>query len=70
MTIRICVLGASNVGKTQLVNRIVNNSFSPVYVRTTEKEVYRVLYETDLESGADLEQYRMVEIHDMSPVDH
>lgn len=28
---RICVLGPSFVGKTQIINRFVNNSFSPYY---------------------------------------
>ena len=30
-TIRIAVLGPSFVGKTQIVNRIVNNNFFPHY---------------------------------------
>lgn len=31
---RICVLGPSFVGKTQLINRFVNNSFSHYYEPT------------------------------------
>ena len=30
-TYRLCVLGPSFVGKTQIINRFINNSFSPYY---------------------------------------
>jgi len=31
---RLCVVGPSFVGKTQLVNRFINNGFSPYYEPT------------------------------------
>ena len=49
-TIRVAVLGASRVGKTQIINRIVNNAFSPVYEQTEEKEEYKVLINLDQSS--------------------
>lgn len=42
--IRICVLGPSFVGKTQLVNRFVNSSFYGEYLPTEEVQTYRALY--------------------------
>lgn len=38
---RICVIGASYVGKTQLINRFVNNNFSSYYEPTAECQIYR-----------------------------
>ena len=43
-TTRICVLGPSFVGKTQIVNRLVNNHFYPQYIETTEVETYKIYY--------------------------
>jgi len=47
---RICVLGPSFVGKTQLINRFINNGFSPYYDPTTQAQIYRrafSLFDTD-----------------------
>lgn len=41
---RICVLGPSYVGKTQLVNRFLNNSFTGYYEPTEHEQVYRRAY--------------------------
>lgn len=38
---RICVLGPSFVGKTQLINRFMNNSFSAYYEPTMRIAKYR-----------------------------
>jgi len=40
-TYRLCVLGPSFVGKTQLINRFINNSFSPYYDPTLRARVYK-----------------------------
>lgn len=41
---RVCVLGPSFVGKSSLVNRIVNNSFYADYFPTTNVQKYRLTY--------------------------
>jgi GTPase SAR1 family protein len=38
---RICVLGPSFVGKSSIVNRFVNNQFSPYYEPTLKAMYYR-----------------------------
>jgi GTPase SAR1 family protein len=38
---RICILGPSFVGKTSIINRFVNNSFSPYYESTLNMMIYR-----------------------------
>lgn len=40
-TYRIAVLGPSFVGKTQLINRFINNCFSPYYDPTLHANVYK-----------------------------
>ena len=67
-TIRIAVLGATNVGKTQIINRLVNNSFSPYYEPTEGVDTYRMVYDTVGDYSA--QDYRMVELIDMFPIDH
>lgn len=68
-TTRICVLGPSFVGKTQIVNRLVNNHFYPQYIETEELETYRILYNRAQAIGSqpDLVQ---IEILDCFPQDH
>ena len=41
---RICVLGPSFVGKTQVINRFVNNTFSYIHDETLDIEVYKRAY--------------------------
>ena len=41
---RICVVGPSYVGKTQIVNRLVNNQFTGYYEPTISEQVNRVSY--------------------------
>ena len=62
------MVGATRVGKTQIINRIVNNTFSPIYVETLEKEVYQCLYNED-DNYTDSE-YRIIEFEDVFPLDH
>lgn len=68
--VRIAVLGPSYVGKTQLVNRFVNNSFSPYYEPTIEPNVFRRAYNlNENEEEADPKYYDL-EIVDLFPHDH
>jgi GTPase SAR1 family protein len=50
---RICILGPSFVGKTQIINRFINNSFSPYYESTLKAMYYRkafnILEDQDVE---------------------
>jgi GTPase SAR1 family protein len=41
---KICVAGASFVGKTQIINRIINNAFHQEYVPTHELDEYSLIY--------------------------
>ena len=41
---RIALLGPKYVGKTQIVNRFINNSFSGYYEPTTEPQIFRRAY--------------------------
>ena len=41
---KICVVGPSYVGKSSLINRIVNNSFYSDYYPTTNIQKYRLTY--------------------------
>jgi GTPase SAR1 family protein len=38
---RLCILGPSFVGKSQLINRFMNNGFSPFYDPTLHSYIYR-----------------------------
>ena len=40
----ICVVGPSHVGKTAIINRIVNNSFQSNYIPTTSLLNYWLTY--------------------------
>ena len=42
--VRIAVMGPSNVGKTQFVNRIINNSFDSAHQPTVKETVFRKAY--------------------------
>ena len=67
-TVRICVLGPSFVGKTQIVNRLVNNHFYPQYIPTNELETYKIFYNrASVNNPAD---FVKIEILDCFPQDH
>ena len=67
-TIRVAVLGPSFVGKTQIINRIVNNNFFPHYDPTDQKEVYKLFHNrAPATAPAD---YVMIELLDCFPQDH
>ena len=65
-TVRIAVLGPSFCGKTQIVNRLVNNNFIPQYLPTVELETYKMFYDrgAPMNSKSDLV---MIEILDCFP---
>lgn len=44
--LKICFIGKSFVGKTQLINRIVNNHFFEEYEPTLDEQIYRTTYRT------------------------
>lgn len=66
---RLCVLGPSFVGKTQLINRFVNNGFSPFYDQTLRAMIYKRAF--NMLEGEDVEpQFVQLEIMDVFPHDH
>ena len=67
---KICLMGPSYVGKTQIVNRIVNNSFTGFYEPTISPELYRFAYNLN-EEDPDLDPiFFDIEIVDLFPHDH
>lgn len=42
--IKICLMGCTNVGKTALINRLINKNFSKVYEPTMKLETYSFLF--------------------------
>jgi GTPase SAR1 family protein len=67
---RICVIGASYVGKTSLINRFVSNNFSSYYEPTVECQIYRRAYNIN-EDEPDLDpEFFDIELWDMFPHDH
>jgi GTPase SAR1 family protein len=67
---RICIIGPSYVGKTQIVNRLVSNSFSGFYEPTISPNVFRIGYNLN-ENNKDLDpKYFDIELIDLFPLDH
>lgn len=66
---RICVLGPSFVGKTSIVNRFINNNFTPYYEPTLHAMAYRKAYNIFEEEDVE-PQYVELEILDVFPHDH
>ena len=67
---RICVLGPSYVGKTQIVNRLVNNQFTGFYEPTIQPQVNRIAYNLYADSPDHEPEYFDLEIIDLFPHDH
>ena len=40
---KICIAGPSHVGKSQIINRIINNAFYNEYYMTDELEEYQIV---------------------------
>jgi GTPase SAR1 family protein len=57
------VVGPSHVGKTSIINRLVNNTFYPDYLPTTSVHKYWLTY--SIESD-----FKSIEIVDTFPHDH
>lgn len=69
-TFNICVLGPSYVGKTQLVNRIINNSFTGYYEPTIKKQTYRRVYNINEDNQDEEPKFFDITMWDMFPHDH
>ena len=63
-------MGPSYVGKTQVVNRFVNNSFSGYYEPTLEPNYYRKAYNINYDELDMGPAFYDLEILDMFPHDH
>ena len=67
---RICLLGPSYVGKTQIVNRFINNNFTGYYEPTISCNSYRRAYNLN-DDELDLDPvFFDIEILDLFPHDH
>lgn len=66
---RICVLGPSFVGKTSMINRFINNSFSTYYEPTLHAMIYRRAFNLFEDQDVD-PQFVELEIIDVFPHDH
>ena len=67
---RICMMGPSYVGKSQIVNRFIGNSFSGYYEPTIRKNVFRRAYNLN-EEELDLDpEFFDIEVIDLFPHDH
>lgn len=67
---RICMMGPSYVGKTQIVNRFIDNSFSGYYEPTVNPNVFRRAYNLN-DDELDLDPvFFDIEIVDLFPHDH
>ena len=64
-TVRIAILGPSYCGKTQIVNRFINNNFYPYYHATNEVEVYKIFH--NRASPGNKADFVMIELLDCFP---
>lgn len=64
------MLGPSYVGKTQIVNRIINNSFTGYYEPTIKKQAYRRVYNINDDNPDEDPKFFDITIWDMFPHDH
>ena len=67
---RICVMGPAYVGKTQVINRIINNSFTPYYEPTKKEQTYRCALNINEDEPQVKPQFADLELIDMFPHDH
>lgn len=67
-TVRIAFLGPTYTGKTQIINRIVNNNFFAHYHATNEVEVFKIWHNRALPSKE--AKFVMIELLDCFPQDH
>ena len=62
---RVAVLGPTYTGKTQMINRIVNNNFYAHYHATNELEVFKILHNRARSNQKP--DYVMIELLDCFP---
>lgn len=67
---RIVVMGPSYVGKSQVVNRLINNAFTGYYEPTIKEQKYRRAYNLFDDEPEVEPQFMDLEIIDMFPHDH
>ena len=66
----ICVIGPSYVGKTQIINRMINNSFTGYYEPTITPLVNRFAYNLNKDEPDMDPMFFDLEIIDLFPHDH
>ncbi len=66
----ICVLGPSYAGKTQIVNRMINNAFTLYYEPTIMPQVNRFAYNLNFDEPEMDPIFFDLEITDLFPHDH
>ena len=66
---RVCITGPSHVGKTQLINRIVNRSFNWEYVPTTQLQTYRLTHSLSRKGESSARDFHSIELIDTFPHD-
>lgn len=59
-TIKITVIGTSGCGKTSIINRVVNHSFSSIYEPSYETTNFSVLLKIGEEEGKDIQFVNVV----------
>ena len=67
-TVRIAILGPTYTGKTQIINRIVNNNFYTHYTATEEVEVFKIFHNRAQRQAKP--DFVMIELLDCFPQDH
>jgi len=67
---RICVIGPSYVGKTQIVNRMINNAFTGYYEPTIKPQISRRAYNLHDDEPDMAPVFFDLEIIDLFPHDH
>ena len=63
VTIRITFLGNSTVGKTAIINRMINNIFTPLYEPTLNMENYGIKLNIS-DSNIDNKTYVLLNLED------
>lgn len=64
LSVKITLLGSNATGKTSLINRIINNNFSPLYEPTMKMENYGINLNIS-ESSVAKKVYVMINLEDM-----
>jgi GTPase SAR1 family protein len=62
-TFSVCVIGSTAVGKTSIINRIVNNMFFPIYEQTEDITKYTTLLSLN-EEHSKTKRHVMLQLED------